>query len=176
MDVDLSQREWEFRVVFETTTDDDAMLHLSQMCEGVVRSNMLWMNNEAPGAPCCLGTAGVRYMLPIGCRDRSTPCQTVRGAAEILRVRRATCIDIACYMAAILRLRRQPARVYFENMVVRGELAPGKYHVLVATGGGIVDFTQDLIEGAIAPCSAPCSQEFQQTDPILFDPAEILPG
>lgn len=175
MDVDLKQKVWEFRVRFETTTDDDAMLHLSQMCEGVVRSNMLWMNNEAPGAPCCLGTAGVRYVLPSGCKGRNIPCQTVRGAAEILDSREATCIDISCYMAAVLRLRDQRARVYFQNMVRKGRSIPGQYHVLVETNEGILDFTQALIAGDVASCSVSCSPGFQQTDPAYFDPSEVLP-
>jgi hypothetical protein len=174
MGTPLQQTTWEFRVVFDTETDEMTMAILEGLCEGVVRANMAWFNALGQNAPGCLSAAGVEYVLPSACAGRKIPCQTVRGAAELLEEGKATCIDIACYMAGYLRLRGTPARVVFENMRRGGRLVPGKYHVLVETPSGVVDYTQDLIDGDTGRCRIAGSQGFSPQDPSTFDPSSIL--
>jgi len=142
---------WEFRVIFDAENDATVMECLTALCEGVIRANMVWLRYH--GAPCCLAAAGVKYVLPDGCGARH-PCQTVRGAAEMFRQGVGTCIDVACYVAAQLRLKDHKAKAVFTNMKDRGgRPIPGQYHALVETDHGIYDYTQDLIEGR---CSIDC--------------------
>jgi len=176
MDTPVEPR-WEFRVIFDAYTDDMARLCLEGLSEGVVRANMIWLNAAGNEAPCCLATAGVKYISPIGCGS-AHPCQTILGAAEIFERGTATCIDIACYMAAVLRMRGEAARVVFTNMVnEQGQDIPGMYHAIVETRDGVRDYTEDLIEGDAAQCSVDCSQPAapqQQLD--RFDPRQYQPA
>lgn len=175
MNVSVEPR-WEFRVIFDAYTDDMAMAALTGLSEGAVRANMVWFNVVGGEAPCCLSSAGVRYIRPKGC-GLEHPCQTVIGAAEILEVKEATCIDICCYIAAQLRLRGFPARVVFTNMLdSNGKKMAGMYHALVETSDGIIDYTQDLIDGNNERCSMDCQTNFQSVPPAQFDPAAVLPG
>lgn len=155
---------WEFRTRFEGYEDGMVMDCLSALCEGIIRTNMIWIESTEDGrlAPCCLGQAGVEYVLPKGCGMKH-PCQTVLGAREMLTSGKGTCIDIACYVAAQLRLRGTPASVVFENMRnAAGEPIEGQYHALVETPLGVYDYTQDLIEGYEGQCSADCGLPFMQ--------------
>lgn len=155
---------WEFRTRFEGYEDAMVMDCLTGLCEGVIRTNMIWMEatDEGQRAPCCLGQAGVTYVLPKGC-GMEHPCQTVIGAREMLATGKGTCIDIACYVAAQLRLRGTPASVVFENMRdSQGLPIEGQYHALVETPLGIYDYTQDLIDGFEGQCSTDCRMPFVQ--------------
>jgi len=154
---------WEFRVVFDAYDDAMAMQVLGGLCEGVIRANMIWISEAGDRAPCCLSEAGVRYVSPIGCGSPH-PCQTVRGAAEILEKGVATCIDIAPYMAAQLRLRGQGATVVFVNMRDHaGNKISGMYHALVQLSKGkTIDYTQDLIDGNTARCAEICSKRIKK--------------
>ena len=171
------QPRWEFRVAFDAYTDEMAKAALEGLSEGVVRANMVWINAIGEDAPCCLGQAGVRYVRPKGC-GVDLPCQTVLGAAEIFAQREATCIDIACYVAALLRLRGVGARVIFVNMISeQGQPIIGMYHALVETASGIHDYTQDLIDGKNVQCSADCRRKPAEQVPIpAFDPRDYHPG
>ncbi len=171
------QPRWEFRVAFDAYTDEMAKAALEGLSEGVVRANMVWLNVIGEEAPCCLGQAGIRYVQPKGC-GLEFPCQTVLGAAEIFAQQEATCIDIACYVAALLRLRGVAARVVFINMInQQNEPIIGMYHALVETDGGIHDYTQDLIDGKNVQCSADCRRKPAATVPIpAFDPRNYLPA
>lgn len=147
---------WEFRVLFDGYDDEMVMDCLTGLCEGVIRTNMIWFTAVAQAAPCCLSAAGVSYVPPMGCGSPH-PCQTVLGAREILERKTATCIDIACYVAAQLRLRGIPASVVFDNMLDNSNRPiVGMYHALVETPEGVLDYTQDLINGDMAQCSADC--------------------
>lgn len=154
---------WEFRVLFDGYSDEMVMDCLTGLCEGVVRANMIWFAIAGQEAPCCLAAAGVTYIPPIGCGSPH-PCQTVLGAPEILERKKATCIDIACYVAALLRLRGIPATVVFDNML-DGNNYPivGMYHALVETPEGVLDYTQDLIDGNNQQCSADCRRLLMST-------------
>lgn len=153
---------WEFRVLFDGYDDEMVMDCLTGLCEGVIRINMIWFTSEiGADAPCCLATAGVTYIPPIGCGSPH-PCQTVLGAPEILERKKATCIDIACYVAAQLRLRGISATVVFDNMLnAQGGKIVGMYHALVETPEGVLDYTQDLINGDRGMCSADCRRPAQ---------------
>ncbi len=170
------EQQWEFRVAFDAYTDDMAREALTGLTEGVVRANMVWLNAH-PEAPCCLADEGIVYVRPKGC-GTSRPCQTVLGAAEIFRRGEATCIDIAAYMAAILRLRGIGAEVVFDNMLDgSGKPIAGMYHVLVRTEQGVIDYTQDLIDGEMAACSVDCERSPMSPQPFsTFDPSRYLPG
>lgn len=152
---------WEFRVLFDGYTDEMVMDCLTGLCEGVIRANMIWFTMFANDAPCCLSAAAVRYIPPMGCGSEH-PCQTVLGAAEILERKTATCIDIACYVAALLRLRGIPATVVFDNMLdAHNQPILGMYHALVETPQGVIDYTQDLINGDNQQCSADCTRQLR---------------
>ena len=150
---------WEWRIVFDTYTDEMTRQTLEALCEGATLANMVWMRAN-PGYPCCLAEAGIQYVYPTGCTSGGAgPCQTVRGAAEILRSGVATCIDIASYYAASLRLRGTAARVIVQNMVdAGGNPIPGQYHILVRTRGGVRDYTEDLIAGFHPRCATDCQR------------------
>lgn len=154
---------WEFRVLFDGYNDEMVMDCLTGLCEGVIRANMIWFTVAGQEAPCCLSAAGVSYIPPMGCGSPH-PCQTVLGAPEILERKKATCIDIACYVAALLRLRGVPATVVFDNML-DGNNQPivGMYHALVETPQGVLDYTQDLIDGDNQQCSADCRRLLMPT-------------
>ena len=155
---------WEFRFLFDGYDDDMVKHCLTGLCEGAIRANLVWFaeaEEHGEGAPCCLSNAGVTYVLPKGCGTAPHPCQTVRGAQEILERKTATCIDIACYVAAQLRMRGGPASVVFENMRDKhNRTIPGQYHALVQTPQGILDYTQDLIDGNDRRCSMDCIRPF----------------
>ncbi len=154
---------WEFRVLFDGYSDEMVMDCLTGLCEGVIRANMIWFTAAGAEAPCCLSSAGVKYVPPMGCGSPH-PCQTVLGAPEILERKTATCIDIACYIGALLRLRGIPATVVFTNMVDgQGHPIVGMYHALVETPEGVIDYTQDLIDGKNQQCSADCQRPFRDT-------------
>lgn len=154
---------WEFRVIFDGYNDEMVMDCLTGLCEGVIRVNMIWFTVAGKEAPCCLSSAGVTYIPPAGCGSEH-PCQTVLSAPEILERKKATCIDIACYVAAILRLRGVPATVVFQNMFdAEGNEIIGMYHALVETPDGVIDYTQDLIDGSDTRCSADCRRMFRAT-------------
>ena len=175
----LDETTWEVRVVFDTTTDDTAIRCLEAFSEATCRANMVWINAVAfetgVFAPCCLEDVGVEYVLPEACPGVEGPCQSIRGAAEILESRRATCIDIASYMAAQLRLRGVRARVLILNTEHQGEPLAGQYHVVLSTPTNVVDYTQDLLDGNTGPCSVDCgSRDFKPSHPSSFDPAKIL--
>lgn len=148
---------WETRIVFDTYDDEMTKKTLESLCEGFTLANMVWMRAH-PDHPCCLAKAGIRYVDPQGCATGGAgPCQTVRGAAEILRTGIATCIDIASYYAAVLRLRGITARVIARNMVdANGRPIPGQYHILVRTRSGVRDYTEDLIAGHHHRCESDC--------------------
>ncbi len=148
---------WQIGLVFEGYDDQMVAEVLASICEGIVSANMIWMERVGPqNYPCCLADADVKYIDPPGCAD-THPCQVVLGAPAILRRRVATCIDIACYMAALLRLQGQFAEVIFTNTLDRrGEPEPGQYHALVQCDDGIHDYTKDLIDGDTARCSVDC--------------------
>ena len=151
---------WEFRFLFDGYTDEMVMECLTAMCEGVIRTNMIWFRTAGQDSPCCLSDAGVKYVLPIGC-SQPHPCQMVRSAPIILERKKATCIDIACYVAALLRLRGMSADVVFTNMLDgHGDPIKGQYHALVGTRGGVFDYTQDLIDGDTGLCSSDCQRPF----------------
>lgn len=153
------QPTWEARFLFDSYSDEMTKEVLSGICEGYIRANMLWMASMDHDVPCCLADNGVRYVLPIGCEDANHPCQLVRGAQEILQTQKATCIDIACYMAALLRTRGTPATVIFTNqMNGQGDPIVGQYHAIVETRNGTIDYTEDLIDGDLAQCSLDCAQ------------------
>lgn len=168
---------WEFRVIFDAYTDDMARLCLEGLSEGVVRANMIWLNAVEHEVPCCLNTAGIKYIPPIGCGSQH-PCQTILGAAEIFERGTATCIDIACYVAAVLRMRGEAARVVFVNMKDEGgQDIPGMYHALVETKDGMRDYTQDLIDESIDQCSMDCRlAPLERHDVNTFDPRKRYPA
>lgn len=147
---------WEIRVQFDA--DDNAWMasSLESLCEGVVRYNIGFLERH-PEIPCCLGNAGVRYIAPPGCNSgaRGGPCQTLLSTPEILRRRVATCIDIANHLTACLRMRGVPASTVAENMLEHGANMPipGMYHILTLTPEGIIDPTQELIDGRVETCS-----------------------
>lgn len=180
METPLDETTWQVRCIFDTPTDDTTIRCLEGFSEAAIRANMVWINavvfevGEFP--PCCLSDAGVQYILPEGCPGVDGPCQSIRGAAEILDSRRGTCIDIAAYMGAQLRLRGVSARVVIRNMDSQNGPVPGQYHVLLETQKGRVDYTQDLLDGNNQPCSVDCgSRAFKAVHPSAFDPAKILP-
>lgn len=147
---------WEFRVLFDGYSDEMVMDCLTGLCEGVIRCNMIWFTIAGSESPCCLAQAGVTYIPPVGCGSPH-PCQTVLGAPEILERKKATCIDIACYVAALLRLRGIPATTVFQNMLDQNnQPIVGQYHALVETPDGVIDYTQDLINGDTGACSSDC--------------------
>ena len=147
---------WEFRVLFDGYDDEMVMDCLTGLCEGVIRANMIWFTKAGADSPCCLSNAGVTYIPPVGCGSPH-PCQTVLCAPEIIERKKATCIDIACYVGALLRLRGVPATVVFTNMLDSQNLPiEGQYHALVETPDGVLDYTQDLIDGNTGACSADC--------------------
>jgi hypothetical protein len=176
----LQETLWEFRVRYDVYTDDCARKALAALCEATVRINMGWINallwDVGEYAPCCLENEGVEYMLPQACPGVDLPCQTIRGAEEILISGYGTCIDIACYMAAQLRLRRKHALVFLENMKDgQGRPIAGEYHVILRTARGRVDYTEDLIQGRMASCNIECGgTKFRAIDPALFEAAKIL--
>lgn len=179
MRVELKETTWEFRAIFDAHTDDEAQFCLEAWCEATVRSNMVWINavvhRTGHYPPCCLESAGVTYLLPQACPGVDAPCQTIRGAQEILDSGEGTCIDIASYMAAQLRLRGQGAIVFLRNMMIDGRPMPAEYHVLLRTDNGVVDYTEDLIAGRTQPCALDCgSITFDPVDPSTFDPARVL--
>lgn len=181
MQDELEEVEWEFRLQFDVYTDDEARRSLEALCEATVRINMIWINGwvwdnkEYP--PCCLEDAGVQYMLPEACHGVDGPCQTIRGAAEMLDSGWGTCIDIACYMSAQLRLRGKPAYVYLENMKTpSGRPIAGEYHVILRSRRGRIDYTQDLIDGRTSSCDSECGgKTFRAVAPSVFDPTKLFP-
>lgn len=150
---------WEARFVFDAYDDEMAMACLTALCEGFIRVNMIWFSEARENAPCCLSHENVQYVLPYGCSP-DIPCQSIRSAPEILETGVATCIDICCYVAAQLRLRgRKGAGVSFINMLdANGYPIIGMYHALVRVGGKDIDYTQDLIDGKTARCTADCKR------------------
>ena len=157
MPIDL---KWELGVLFDAHDDEMAKAIIVGICEGIVQANMVWMERIGlRNVPCCLGDVGVVYIDPIGCSD-TQPCQKVLTGPEILRRKRATCIDIACYMVALLRLLYgRPAEVLIANMIDYDDRPiEGQYHVVTGLGNGQVhDYTEDLINGDLAQCSADCA-------------------
>jgi len=177
----LEETTWEARVRYDVHTDRTSMICLEALCEAVVRMNMVWINEMAwetkTYPPCCLEDAGVQYVYPTACPGMDLPCQTIRGAAEMLETQRGTCIDIACYMAAQLRLRGKMALVYLENMKDSfGRPMKGEYHVILKTSRGRVDYTQELIDGYMTSCNIECgNRPFRPLNPEKFNPASRLP-
>ena len=167
------------RCVFDVTTDDTAIRCIEAFTEATIRANMVWINAVAWDSgefpPCCLGDVGVEYVLPEACPGATGPCQTIRGAAELLDSKRATCIDIAAYMAAQLRLRGVRAHVLIRNMEDQGDPVAGQYHVVLNTPMNVVDYTKDLLDGNTGPCSVDCgSRDFKPEHPSTFCPAKKL--
>ena len=151
--------EWELRVLYDAYDNLMAAEALEGLCEGIVRANMVWLQRHSE-APCCLGLAGVTYIEPQGCPNSSKagPCQTVLTTPEILRVKQATCIDIANHTTAYLRLRGIAAKTLVDNMVEAetGHPIPGMFHILTQTADGVIDYTQDLIDGNQLRCFNDC--------------------
>lgn len=159
--------EWEIRVLYDAYDNVMAAEALEGLCEGVVRANMVWLAKH-PEAPCCLGLAGVKYIGPQGCPSAAKPgipCQTVLTTPEILRVKLATCIDIANHTTAYLRLRGVPASTLVDNMVEAqtGHPIPGMFHILTQTPEGVIDYTQDLIDGNQLRCFQDCQIPIRPT-------------
>ncbi len=154
----LRDQRWQLGVLFEAYTDEMASAMIAAACEGILRVNMIWMETVGlDNVPCCLGDEGVRYIEPVGC-SRRHPCQNVLTGPEILNRGVATCIDIACYMGALLRLRGQGAEIVVTNMLdEQNKPIQGQYHVLLNTEDGIHDYTEDLIHGRLDQCSADCA-------------------
>lgn len=148
---------WELGVYFDAYTDEMAMDIIAAICEGVIQANAVWMGAVGLDAvPCCLADAEVRYIDPPGC-SRKYPCQKILSAPVILQRKVATCIDIACYICAYRRLRGEQGNAVVINMLdMKDRPIKGQYHVVVDTGMGIHDYTEDLIHGRLAQCRADC--------------------
>ena len=157
MAVKLSD-QWQMGFFFDAYSDDMAIETLTALGEGYTLANMVWMRHVGlENVPCCLGEAGIRYIDPPGC-SKKFPCQNVLSAPEILVRGVATCIDVAAYYSARLRLTGQQAAPIFTNMTdQRGRPVSGQFHALVDTPQGVHDYTKDLIDGDNARCFADCS-------------------
>ena len=124
---------------------------LEAICEGFTRANVAQMQADPDAFPCCLSCGDIQYVEPENCKIRdwrtNSPvdpnCQHVFGAVQLVRRRKGTCIDLACLLAAIYRLKEQDhaARVIIDfQQDGLGRFVPGQYHAMVMRGdGSIVD-------------------------------------
>ena len=151
---------------------------LEALCEGYVRANVAQMSIDPDAFPCCLSCGDIGYVEPENCKIRNWKtnapvdpnCQHVFGAVQLVRRRKGTCIDLACLLAAILRVKQgdHAARVIIEfQRDAAGNLMPGEYHAMVMTGAGEIVDPVEKTQGAEAaapklavgggPLEAPCN-------------------
>jgi hypothetical protein len=132
---------------------------LEGLCEGYVRANQIQILADPDAYPCCIGCGKYRYIPPKNCRiwhwrtgrEVDPNCQHVHGAYPLDRRKMGTCIDLACMLAAIYRVKEGDpgARVLIDHQIDdEGNGIPGKYHALVRLGNGEII---DPIEKAYKP-------------------------
>lgn len=127
--------------VYETIGPEHEADLLEALCEGFVRANQIQIRAQEAAYPCCLGCGNYAYVPPKNCQvytrtgaqATDTLCQQVLGAAPLHRTGKGTCIDLACYLAALKREKDglRGARVGIEFQFKKGDIDPGKYHAIV---------------------------------------------
>lgn len=133
----------ETRVHLPTPPGRDRTRHLGALLEVLTEANAEWFERH-PDAPCCLAQArpSVTYKEP----PKNQPSQAIYSAPEVLRRRRATCVDAAAYDAGAARARGLTAWVELEPT------SSTDYHVVAFIEGQRVDSSALLRSGV---CSCP---------------------
>jgi len=139
----MKQRD--FRLHMLCDTDADFAQQTADFCEALVRINMLEIELYGHDLPCCLACGGVEYVPPPGC-PTGDACQQVYDALMIYVIKEATCLDIACEVAARLRLRGERASVYIVHQLdAYDRPVAGKFHAAVLRADGSTsDPAEDL--------------------------------
>lgn len=151
--------------VYETVGPEHEAHLLEALCEGYVRANQIQVRAQDGAYPCCLGCGNYRYVPPSNCktydyrkrRSVDPQCQQVLGAAPLHRKKEGTCIDLACYLCALIREKDgdRQARVGIDYQFDEaGRMIPGKYHAIVVKGDGQILDPQRQLEELAARKSA----------------------
>jgi hypothetical protein len=118
--------------------------------EPIVQQNAQWFL-ENPGAPCCLGCAGVRY-YDVG---NKLKCQNFWSAPQVLKRGKATCAEAATYAAGKARSEGKAATVGIEYSDLGG------YHAVVWIDGVRTDPSTELEGYQGQPSACACDQPHQ---------------
>ena len=116
--------------------------------EPIVAQNAQWFLDN-PGAPCCLGCAGVRYYDP----GLHLKCQNFWSAPQVLKRKKGTCADAATYAAGKARAKGKQAYVAIEYA------DQGGYHAVAYIDGQRTDPTTELDGYQDTPSSCACNQD-----------------
>lgn len=116
-----SKFRYEYEALDPNSGNDHEEAIINAYSEGIVRANelqLLALQDYAPELiPHCIVCAGFEYRDPEACRvdvrrDGDTvydpECQAILGAIPLLRAKRETCMGLACFHAALLRLGGDP--------------------------------------------------------------------
>lgn len=140
-------RPWEVRYTFSAGHPDEVCEAIEDACISPIRHNERWMYKQYTRGiylPCCLIEWGVQYINPPPCSNyRPHPCQPIKLAKDIYRTKRATCIDVVCYMCAYRHLHglyAEPVFIPQKRDLFHGMVAIEPSHQIIR------DYTQDLID------------------------------
>lgn len=123
---------------------------VATVLEPIVQQNAEWFL-ENPGAPCCLGCAGVKY-YDVG---NKLKCQNFWSAPQVLKRGKATCAEAATYAAGKARSEGKSATVGIEFSDMGG------YHAVVWIDGVRTDPSTELEGYQGQPSACACGQEHQ---------------
>ena len=107
--------------------------------------------------PCCLACAypKVRYVTPPPGSEQT--CQNFWAAADILKRRKANCIDASCYDVGVARGKGIPATVDIEpvgDAYVEGDrFSTLDFHAVAYINGVRIDSSAKLTDNAGCDCS-----------------------
>jgi hypothetical protein len=134
----LEPREIGF--IYQAVDDENEMAILEGLCEGFVRANEMMIASDPEHFPCCNSCGSLHYSDPKPCAAGRRNCQKVKGAYALLQSGYGTCIDLACFYAAIKRKKDgEDCWVAIDSELdANGNAVPNAYHAFVRFADGRV--------------------------------------
>lgn len=130
---------------YRSVNAENELAVLEALCEGFTRANEMMISGSPDSYPCCNSCGGLHYSDPQPCFIRSggsckkaVNCQRVKGAYELVKSGFGTCIDLACFHAAIKRVKDgEDCWVVLDHELdASGRPIPNSYHAIVAFADG----------------------------------------